>query len=293
MPKSVSLIVISPVGGSCAELSRRRRPAGPPITIRFPGLTSRWMIPWRWAYSSPAQAWIPISVVVSAPRSSLGLQQLGHRLALDVLHHDVVAVGVDAGVVDLDDVRVDQLRHRERLAPEAGDELVVVGEVLGEDLDRHGALEHPVGGPVDRGHPARPEAVAELVAVGDRRGHRLPAAPPPVTPPLGGSEPPPSVGPPLGPPSGRRRRLGLLGRLVVRRLGRGRLLLRAGGGLLGGGGRDGLGGLGRRLIVGHARGAGLGARVRLLGELGRGCPPPPQARRRPRDRRRRAAPPPR
>ena len=71
IPKSVSLIVISPVGGSCAELSRRRRPAGPPITIRLPGLTSRWMIPWRWAYSSPAQAWIPISVVESAPRRPL------------------------------------------------------------------------------------------------------------------------------------------------------------------------------------------------------------------------------
>ncbi len=68
IPKSVSLTVISPVGGSWAELSRPRRPAGPPITIRLPGLTSRWMMPWRWAYSSPAQAWIPISTVESAPR---------------------------------------------------------------------------------------------------------------------------------------------------------------------------------------------------------------------------------
>ena len=37
MPKSASLMVISPP------------PAGPPMIIRFPGLTSRWMIPWRCA----------------------------------------------------------------------------------------------------------------------------------------------------------------------------------------------------------------------------------------------------
>ncbi len=71
------------------------------------------------------------------------------------------------GVVDLDDVRVDELGDRERLAAEAGDELLVVGEVLGEDLDGDGALEDPVGRPVDRRHPAPAEPVAELVAAGE------------------------------------------------------------------------------------------------------------------------------
>ena len=68
---------------------------------------------------------------------------------------------------------MDQLRDRERLAPKPGDELFVVREVLGEDLHRHGALEDAVGRLVDARHPARAQAVAELVATGDqRRAHR-------------------------------------------------------------------------------------------------------------------------
>ena len=96
---------------------------------------------------------------------ALGLQQLRDRLALDVLHDDVVALGVDPGVVDLDDVGVDQLRDRERLAAEAGHELVVVREVLGEDLHRDGSFQHPVGCPVDGRHAAGAEPIAELVTV--------------------------------------------------------------------------------------------------------------------------------
>ena len=83
------------------------------------------------------------------PQPSSGLKELGARAALDVLHHDVVAIVVDARVVDLDDVRVDQLRDRERLAAKAGDELLVVGEMLGQDLHRHGALQNAVGRFVD------------------------------------------------------------------------------------------------------------------------------------------------
>ena len=54
------------------------------------------MIPWRCAYSSPAQAWMPISTAVSGPSAPPSLEQLGARAALDVLHDDVVAVVVDA-----------------------------------------------------------------------------------------------------------------------------------------------------------------------------------------------------
>src|SRR6185369_12896727 len=90
---------------------------------------------------------------------TLPLQDLRPRTALDVLHDDVVAAAVDAGVVDLDDVRVDQPRHRQRLAFEAGDEALVVVQVLGEDLDRHRALEDAVGRLVDARHPAGAEAL--------------------------------------------------------------------------------------------------------------------------------------
>jgi hypothetical protein len=59
---------------------------------------------------------------------------------------------------------VDQLRDGERLAAEAGDEALVVGEVLGEDLHRDRALEDAVRGPVDGRHPARAEPVVQFVA---------------------------------------------------------------------------------------------------------------------------------
>ena len=60
-------------------------------------------------------------------------QQLGARLALDVLHHDevlVVAV-IEPEVEDLHDVGMDEPGRGERLAAEARDESLVVGEVLG------------------------------------------------------------------------------------------------------------------------------------------------------------------
>ena len=140
IPKSASLTVISPVGGSCPPAPRVARGAADHHQV--PGLD--------------VAVDDPLAVGVFEPRAGLdadldrdlrararpSLEQLGAGVALDVLHDDVVAVVVDAGVVDLDDVGVDQLRDGQRLAAEAGDELLVVGEVLGQDLDRDGALEH-------------------------------------------------------------------------------------------------------------------------------------------------------
>ena len=73
-------------------------------------------------------------------------QQVGARRPLDVLHDDVVAVRglVLARVEDLHDVRVLQPRRGERLAAEARDERLVLGQVLGQQLHRDGPLEHRV-----------------------------------------------------------------------------------------------------------------------------------------------------
>ena len=116
---------------------------------------------------------MPISAAVSGLDRPVALQDLRPGAPCDVLHDDVVAAVVDAGVVDLDDVGVDQLRHRQRLAAEAGDEALVVGEVLGEDLHRDGALEDPVGRLVDVRHPARAEPLRRFVAPGE--GSRPPS----------------------------------------------------------------------------------------------------------------------
>ena len=98
---------------------------------------------------------------------------LAHELRdgrpLDVLHHDEVAVRlrVVAGVVDLDDVGVDELCGGQRLAPEARHEAVVLGQVLGQQLDRDLALEHVVERAVDGRHAAGAEALVEPVAARD------------------------------------------------------------------------------------------------------------------------------
>src|SRR5262249_19839440 len=123
---------------------------------------------------------------------ALGLQELRARAAAHVLHDDVVTPGVDAGVVDLDDVGVDELRDGERLAPEARDEALVVREVLGEDLHRDGPLKDRVRRPEDGRHPTRAEAVLDPVAIGDQlslgaaRAHSPPGPIPPEPPVVGG-----------------------------------------------------------------------------------------------------------
>ena len=102
-------------------------------------------------------------------------QQLGARVARHVLHDDEVLVvaGVEAEVEHLDDVGMDQPRSGQRLAPKARHERRVVGEVLGQQLDRHVALEPVVEREVDGRHPADPEAAFDPVPACDRRraGH--------------------------------------------------------------------------------------------------------------------------
>ena len=125
-----------------------------------------------------------VSATSSWPRSR---RSSAPRLALDVLHDDEVAAAgrVEAGVEDLDDVRVHELRRRQRLALEARHERRVVGEVLGEQLDRDVALQARVHRQVDGRHAAEPEAPLEPVAPGDLRPpswRRHPSAVPPAPP---------------------------------------------------------------------------------------------------------------
>ena len=109
-------------------------------------------------------------------------QQLGARVAGDVLHHDEVLVValVEAEVEHLDDVRVHEPRGGERLAAEARDERRVVGQVLGEQLHRDVALEPLVEREVHGRHAADAEAALEPVAACDRRRAVIVRLPVPV-----------------------------------------------------------------------------------------------------------------
>jgi hypothetical protein len=96
-------------------------------------------------------------------------QQLRAGVARDVLHHDEVPVlaVVEAEVEHLDDVGVHQPRGRQGLAAEARHERGVVGEMLGEQLDRDVALQALVEREVNGRHAADSEAPVDPVAPGD------------------------------------------------------------------------------------------------------------------------------
>src|SRR6185295_19921375 len=91
------------------------------------------------------------------------------RLTLEQLADDVgesVAGAVRTGradVVDRHAVRMIELPRRARLALEAAEAVLVLGERLGQDLDRDVPLQPGVPGAVDLAHPARAEERLDLV----------------------------------------------------------------------------------------------------------------------------------
>ena len=89
-----------------------------------------------------------------------------------MLHHDEVLVValVEAEVEHLDDVGVHQAGGGQRLAAEARDERRVVGQMLGQQLDRDVALEPAVEREVHGRHAADPEAAFDPIAPGDGGG---------------------------------------------------------------------------------------------------------------------------
>ena len=97
--------------------------------------------------------------------------QVGERSPLDVLHDDEVHAVVGPGVEDRDEVLIADPRRRLCLAPEAVDEVLVVGELRREDLDRDRPAEHRVLAPVDLGHAAAAELLLDAVAAYEH--HRL------------------------------------------------------------------------------------------------------------------------
>ncbi len=91
--------------------------------------------------------------------------QLAERRAVDELHHDVVRVVLAPEVVDVDDVRMGELRRRLRFVREALDEVVVLGVLIAQHLDRDPAAQQRVGTAVHERHPARPEDAVDPIAV--------------------------------------------------------------------------------------------------------------------------------
>ena len=88
---------------------------------------------------------------------------VGKCRPLDQLHHEGVHAARLFDAVDSSDVRVIQRGERPGLALESGEPLRVLGKALGQDLDRHVALQLAVPGPIDLAHAAGPDGGEDFV----------------------------------------------------------------------------------------------------------------------------------
>ena len=120
------------------------------------------MTPLRWALSSASTIWIEYSRARASgrgPRSNRCLQ----RLAVDVLHHQVVDVVLHPDVVERADVWMVQAGNDEGFAIEAFTTFRVVRQMLRQRLDRDGAVQARVERPVHLSHAARGDECLHFV----------------------------------------------------------------------------------------------------------------------------------
>src|SRR5262249_32913914 len=91
------------------------------------------------------------------------MKGLSQRLTLEELRHRKEHATVAVELVDCEDVRVRQRRHRACLALEAGPRFGVTREIGREDLDCDLAAEPLVACSVDLSHSARAETLDHFV----------------------------------------------------------------------------------------------------------------------------------
>jgi hypothetical protein len=103
------------------------------------------------------------------PDGGPGLDAVADRAPAHQLHDHEHAAVVLADVIDRHDVLVrGEARRGPRLALEALARPLVLGQVRGQQLDRHRAAEQLVVGLPDRGHAAVGEVAHDAIAVGQR-----------------------------------------------------------------------------------------------------------------------------
>ena len=136
------------------------------VIMTLPGFKSRCTIPRRCAASRAEADLHAVAQEVLHRQGSLR-EPLRERLAVDQLEHEVVQLlapnRLAPDVVERADVGVVEGGDALRLALEARLELGVGGEVRGEELQGHVAIEAGVPGLVDLAHAAGPELRRDLV----------------------------------------------------------------------------------------------------------------------------------
>ncbi len=103
----------------------------------------------------------PLNVV--GGEGLLLLQHVLERRPRDVLHHEVVEAAFALDAVDRDDVRVVELGGGLGLLLEPAHDLIVLGDVGRQQLDRDLALEREIVREEHRAHPALAEHPLDLV----------------------------------------------------------------------------------------------------------------------------------
>ena len=114
--------------------------------------------------------------LIEGKRALRPLEAGGERLALEILHHQVVDVAVAADVVHHADVRMGERGHGARLALESQPSLGIRGEILRQDLDGDRPIEPRVAGLVDLAHAAGAERRLKLIRAetsASGKGHAL------------------------------------------------------------------------------------------------------------------------
>ena len=101
--------------------------------------------------------------LIEGKRASRPLEASGERLALEILHHQVLDVAVAADVVHHADVRMGERGDGARLTLEAQPSLGIRGEIRRQDLDGDGPIEPRVAGLVDLAHAASAERRLKLI----------------------------------------------------------------------------------------------------------------------------------
>ncbi len=96
-------------------------------------------------------------------RQRSAAQAVGQRIAVEILHDEILDALLRAHIVQRADVRMGERRDRPRLALEALAHLGVRGEMPRENLDRHRPVEARVLGFVDLAHPPGADGRENLV----------------------------------------------------------------------------------------------------------------------------------
>ena len=130
----------------------------------FDGFTSRCTRPCAWAAARPAAVWRPIRRISRTVQRPLAVEPRLQRFAGDVLHDQERGGAVGLDVVNRHDVLVNDGRGRRASRAKSLPGRAAAGQVRGEHLDRHRAVQLGIKALEDDAHAAGADQPFDFVA---------------------------------------------------------------------------------------------------------------------------------